>query len=251
MRGNLLRIAFGVFTASYSSSLVADKYSENLKPVFKQYCFKCHSGEKVKGKVDLGSIGDLKSLTSNPKLIGNLLEVIDYQEMPPEEEPQIPLGKRSELVSSLKRLLVEAIENKKSDSKQRVLSRLNRFQYNNVVRDLFDLKMDVFELPEKMMIRQANYLNSQDRKMPDKVRVVSNSRNSAPGMKDVNPFPKDLRAAHGFDNQQDQLTLSPLLLDAFLKLSVSILESPDFKRETVGKWSQLFGITENNQSVES
>ena len=111
--------------------------------------------------------------------------------------------------------------------------------------------MDIFELPEKMMIRQANYLNSQDRKMPDKVRVVSNSRNSAPGMKDVNPFPKDLRAAHGFDNQQDQLTLSPLLLDSFLKLSVSILESPDFNRKTVGKWTQLFEAPENNQSLET
>ena len=124
------------------------------------------------------------------------------------------MAKRNELVSSLKRLLVEAIESKKSDSKKRALSRLNRFQYNNAVRDLFDLKMDVFELPEKMMIRQANYLNSKERKMPDRVRVVSNSRNSTPGMKDVNPFPKDLRAAHGFDNQQDQLTLSPLLLDS-------------------------------------
>ena len=251
MSGNLLRIAFGVFIASFGSSLVADEYSVDLKPVFKQYCFQCHSGEKIKGKVDLGSIGDLKSLISKPKLIENLLDVIDYQEMPPEEEPQIPMAKRNELVSSLKRLLVEAIESKKSDFKKRALSRLNRFQYNNAVRDLFDLKMDVFELPEKMMIRQANYLNSKDRKMPDRVRVVSNSRNSTPGMKDVNPFPKDLRAAHGFDNQQDQLTLSPLLLDSFLKLSVSILESPDFNRKTVGKWTQLFEAPENNQSLET
>ena len=149
MSGNLLRITFGVFIASFSSVLVADEYSVDLKPVFKQYCFQCHSGEKIKGKVDLGSIGDLKSLISKPKLIENLLDVIDYQEMPPEEEPQIPMAKRNELVSSLKRLLVEAIESKKSDFKKRALSRLNRFQYNNAVRDLFDLKMDVFELPEK------------------------------------------------------------------------------------------------------
>ena len=79
MPGNLFRIASGVFIASLGSSLVADEYSEDLKPVFKQYCFQCHSGEKVKGKVDLGSIGDLKSLISKPKLIENLLDVIDYQ----------------------------------------------------------------------------------------------------------------------------------------------------------------------------
>ena len=80
MLGNLLRIAFGVFTASYCSSLVADKYSEKLKPVFKQHCFQCHSGEKVKGEVDLGSIGDLKSLISKPKLHGRTIiqVVIQY-----------------------------------------------------------------------------------------------------------------------------------------------------------------------------
>ena len=66
MSGNFLRTAFGVFIASFGSSLVADEYSVDLKSVFKQYCFQCHTGEKIKGKVDLGSIGDLKSLISNP-----------------------------------------------------------------------------------------------------------------------------------------------------------------------------------------
>jgi hypothetical protein len=49
-----------------------------------------------------------------------------------------------------------------------------------------------------------------------------------------------LRAAHGFDNQANQLTLSPLLLDAFLRLSVSIVESPDFSEGTVGIWDDFF-----------
>ena len=53
-------------------------------------------------------------------------------------------------------------------------------------------------------------------------------------------FPKDLRASHGFDNQANQLTLSPLLLDAFLRLSVSILESPDFNEGNVGIWNEFF-----------
>jgi hypothetical protein len=34
--------------------------------------------------------------------------------------------------------------------------------------------------------------------------------------------------------------MSPLLLDAFLKLSVSILESPDFNDKTVGVWDDFF-----------
>ncbi|MCH7725412.1 MAG: DUF1588 domain-containing protein [Planctomycetes bacterium] len=76
--------------------------------------------------------------------------------------------------------------------------------------------------------------------MPDKVNVSSLSLNPTAGLRNVNAFPKDLRAAHGFDNQANQLTLSPLLLDAFLRLSVSILESPDFNEQNVGIWNDFF-----------
>ena len=58
----------------------------------------------------------------------------------------------------------------------------------------------------------------------------------------MKPFPQDLRASHGFDNQANQLTLSPLLLDAFFRLSVSIIDSPDFNENTVGIWNTFFKL---------
>jgi hypothetical protein len=128
--------------------------------------------------------------------------------------------------------------------------RLNRFQYNNSVRDLFQLKQDVFALPEKLMTRHDNYLirpaesalaeSAMAANMPDSVQVASHSLNPVLGLQGVSAFPKDLRAEHGFDNQANQLTLSPLLLDAFLRLSVSIVESPDFNEQTVGIWKEFF-----------
>ncbi|HND55668.1 MAG TPA: DUF1592 domain-containing protein, partial [Pirellulaceae bacterium] len=72
------------------------------------------------------------------------------------------------------------------------------------------------------------------------VNVASQALAPAPGLREVKAFPKDLRAEHGFDNQANQLTLSPLLLDAFLRLSVSIVESPDFAAANVGVWNELF-----------
>ncbi|MEI6536499.1 MAG: DUF1588 domain-containing protein, partial [Verrucomicrobiaceae bacterium] len=50
----------------------------------------------------------------------------------------------------------------------------------------------------------------------------------------------------GFDNQANQLSLSPLLLDSFLNLSVSIIESPDFNKDTVGIWSTFFAAPGND-----
>jgi hypothetical protein len=120
------------------------------------------------------------------------------------------------------------------------LRRLNRFHYNNTIKDLFQLDRDVFKLSEKLMTRQSNYLQANAGLMPDEVRVACLSLNVSGGMRWVNAFPKDLRATHGFDNQANQLTLSPLLLDSFLRLSVSILGSPDFKANTVGIWNDYF-----------
>ncbi|MEC7566440.1 MAG: DUF1588 domain-containing protein [Planctomycetota bacterium] len=130
------------------------------------------------------------------------------------------------------------------------IARLNRFQYNNTVRDVLDLKIDVFALPEKLMTRHDSYLSGNVTAVPDSVRVESLALRPRPGLKNVNPFPKDSRANHGFDNQADKLTISPLLLDAFLRLSVSIVESPDFNPDNVGVWEELLSENTKQDNLE-
>ena len=214
----------------------ADEFDQFLKPFFTKNCVKCHGGEKVKGKVNLKEIANVKQFLANPELIKELIEVIDAADMPPEDEPRLTEAQRANLLATLKTELRAATATAKGGHIP--IRRLNRFQYNNAVRDLFQLNRDVFPLPEKLMTRQTIYLNSP--KMPDRVNVRSLTLNPADGLREVKAFPKDLRASHGFDNQANQLTLSPLLLDAFLRLSVSIVESPDFNENTVGVWNTLF-----------
>ncbi|MDC0309141.1 DUF1588 domain-containing protein [bacterium] len=230
-RGGLLLLLGSIHTVPE-----ADEFDQFLKPFFTKNCVKCHGGEKVKGKVNLKEITNDKQFLANPELIKELIEVIDAADMPPEDEPRLTEAQRANLLASLKTELRAATANAKGGHIP--IRRLNRFQYNNTVRDLFQLNRDVFPLPEKLMTRQTIYLNAP--KMPDRVNVRSLTLNPADGLREVKAFPKDLRASHGFDNQANQLTLSPLLLDAFLRLSVSIVESPDFNENTVGVWNTFF-----------
>jgi hypothetical protein len=230
-RGGLLLLFVSIHTVPE-----ADEFDQFLKPFFTKNCVKCHGGEKVKGKVNLKEIANVKQFLANPELIKELIEVIDAADMPPEDEPQLTEAQRANLLASLKTELRAATATAKGGHIP--IRRLNRFQYNNAVRDLFQLNRDVFALPEKLMTRQTIYLNAP--KMPDRVNVRSLTLNPADGLREVKSFPKDLRASHGFDNQANQLTLSPLLLDAFLRLSVSIVESPDFNENTVGVWNTFF-----------
>ncbi len=216
----------------------ADDVAEFLNPLVAKHCLKCHGGEKVSGEVNFKPITMAAQFLAQPVLINKMIDAVDSNDMPPEGEPPLDDKTRSRLLATLKTMLREALTGKERSPQP--IRRLNRFQYNNSVKDLFQLKLDVFELPEKLMTRQDDYLQSKSGKMPDKVRVASLSLNPKAGLRDVKAFPKDLRAEHGFDNQANQLTLSPLLLDAFLRLSVSIVESPDFNEQTVGIWNDFF-----------
>lgn len=215
-----------------------DNFSDSVRPFLEKNCNGCHGNrEEIKGDANLAEIRSAEQLRNNPDLIGNMIDVLDAKDMPPDSEPPIPDATRARIIQLLKMELGQA---KPQPSTRPRIRRLNRFQYNYTVKDLFELRKNVFPLSEKLMTRRTPYLKEPRSGMPEVVHAASESRHPAPGLKNVQPFPKDLRAAHGFDNQSNQLTLSPLLLDAFLKLSVSIVESPEFNEQNVGIWDRFF-----------
>lgn len=239
MRGVLPLVAV-LLPATGGRAMADDGFEKILKPAFAQHCVKCHGKEKdkVKGKINLHEITTSPQLLSNPRLIQKMIEALDTADMPPEKEPPLDPTKRAELVAALKTMLRAAPADPHTPRNQ--ISRLNRFQYNNSIRDLFQLNSDVFILSEKLMTRHENYLASPLARMPDRVNVASHALEVDGGFKGVHAYPKDLRAQHGFDNQANQLTLSPLLMEAFLRLSVSIVDSPDFNEKSVGIWNDFF-----------
>ena len=226
----------------------ANALEEHLLPLLNQKCLKCHGEQKANADISFHRITSANQLLEDPELLQRILEAIDSNAMPPDGEPPLDENTRTAALTTLKAMLRDATRGETISRSP--VRRLNRFQYNNSVRDLFQLNRDVFALPEKLMTRHENYLirpaesslaeSALAAKMPDSVQVASHSLNTTPGLQDVSAFPKDLRAEHGFDNQANQLTLSPLLLDAFLRLSVSIVESPDFNDQSVGIWKSFF-----------
>ena len=227
------------------------EFEQFTKSLLEEHCYKCHGRDKTKGKVNLFELETRKKLLAKPKILKEVIEVLDANDMPPEDEPQPKEADRAKLIAVLKDMLKESAVASSNAEKPVPMRRLNRLQYNNAIRDLFQIRRDIFPLTEKLMTRQTPYLKKQEG-MPPSLQVHSRviEARSKGGFENVKPFPKDLRAAHGFDNQANQLTLSPLLLDAFLRLSVSIVESPDFKPETVGIWKEFFEEPSEEKNLE-
>ncbi|MDG2387696.1 MAG: DUF1588 domain-containing protein [Planctomycetaceae bacterium] len=232
-----------VVLGSGIARLQAEEFQQVLMPLFQQQCVHCHGADEANAELNFQELRTVDDFLDRPALLEKVLKAIDSGAMPPDGEPALMEATRVHAVNTLRSILRKAADRVPQASFP--VSRLNRFQYNNTVRDLFQLNRDVFALPEKLMTRHANYLHSPagstpENQMPETVQVASHSLQPLPGLDGVTSFPKDLRAQHGFDNQASQLTLSPLLLDAFLRLSVSIVESPDFNPQTVGIWNEFF-----------
>ena len=234
-----------VLVLCFLSKSVLAKKEFSIEGSFESYCIECHGMKgKVKGEVNLISFTEGKDLKGDPELLQTIMEVIDFGEMPPEGNQPIDNTERKMIVAELKKLLAESVSGSEEDLVKAPIRRMTRFQYANAVKDLLELKVEVFPLPEKMMRDRSGYFKPASGKMPAKMMVSSRPLGKSgliePRMDGVAPFPQDLRAENGYDTQGDHLSLSPLLMEDFFRLSQSIVKSPSFNPKNVGVWTQYF-----------
>ena len=206
---------------------------DEMKPVLATYCYGCHGEkDKVKGKVNLKELTSGQDFLSNIELVRKAAEAIAYQEMPPEDESQPKAEDRRKLAALFNGYLEKHLKDS-GRLKPIVMRRLNRYEYNNAVRDLLKLKGNLYPLPEKV-IRGGDYFNPASGKFPGAVRVSNRAlgKNQIEQhiLTGVTPFAIDLQAEHGFNNRGDELSVSPILLESFLKLGRSIVNSREFDR---------------------
>lgn len=211
--------------------------------MLKEHCVKCHGAQEPAADLNLASKLQEVEFAAELDLISDVLDAVSDRVMPPEGEPQVPEEIRAAVVKELNGMLEELVKRQQQHPRT-TIRRMNRFQYNNAVQDLFKLDRDVFALPERML-RDYGYFDPASGKMPESLRAGSRPLGKSQlidkRLAGVAPFPQDLRAENGFDNRGDHLSMSPLLMESFLKLSRSIVESEDFNRETVGIWEEFFG----------
>ncbi len=254
-RSSILAAVFALLScASWSSAEEKDVFQRLIQPTLQNSCVKCHGkNKKTEGEVNLFELQTESGLKKNPELLDQLIDALEQEEMPPEKEPQLSPQDRKQLVSHLKSMLHEVVRSRNTFS-QTPIRRLNRFQYNNAIQDLFQLNVTVFQLPERMMREHGKYFLPETGKMPQTLKVGSRplgkSQLIEKRLAGVSAYPQDLRAENGFDNRGDHLSLSPLLLESFLNLSRSIVESPDFNKKTCQIWESFFEAPVNNEQIE-
>ncbi len=225
-------------------AIVAEKAAtlKEVQPLLAKYCYNCHGDKpKVKGKVNLKALAARSDFLKNVKVSRLGAEAVGYGEMPPEDEKQPSSDERKKIASFLYGV-VDEYAKANTTMEPVVMRRFNRYEYNNAVRDLLQLRGDIYALPEKV-VRGNKYFNPASGVLPNKVRVsnrtLGKNQVELQILKDVDPFAVDLQAEHGFNNQGEQLSTSTILLESLLKLGRSIVNSPQFDGYS-GLWNSFF-----------
>ena len=221
---------------------VGGDFGKDIKPILQQYCYDCHGLKKTKGKVDLTDYDSWSDLEKNPELIEKLIDVLDKNEMPPEDNKQ-PSDAQVEVVSlALNKSFKKATAQSQSVIPVR-LRRMNRFEYGNAVRDLFDLKSWVYSINDRIIRDHNDYFRPETGKMPDVAKVGNRIMGLQQMLENrllgVMAFPKDPPAENGFNNRGDHLSMTPTLMKAFLELSRSVVNADNFD-ENCRVWNDLF-----------
>lgn len=127
----LVSLVPGLQAAPAASSIAKD-----VTPMIQKYCTDCHDAETKKGGLDLTA---LKFQLDDPKAFATWVKVHDAVhdgEMPPAKKEQPPAPQRAAFTKALADSLTAEDKAKEAVLGRSVWRRLNRYEYENSLRDL-------------------------------------------------------------------------------------------------------------------
>ena len=118
-------------------------FAEDILPMLERYCYQCHGDGEEKGGVALDQYQTERDVQKGYRLWEQLHKFIIAGEMPPEHIKKRPSKSEQELLAGWTRHALDKFYKSSPPDPGRVtVRRLNRAEYNNVVRDLMYVDFD-------------------------------------------------------------------------------------------------------------
>ncbi|WP_231753589.1 DUF1592 domain-containing protein [Rosistilla carotiformis] len=138
-------VAWGQPVATFTPDQVG--FDRLIEPFLKQHCLRCHGPEEALGEFridrDLGI--DLMQQASHAKW-GEVVNVLNSHEMPPQDEPQPDVTSVGKVVDWITDQMVR-VEQIRRDASI-IIRRMNRDEYRNTIRDLVGIDYDTSHFPQ-------------------------------------------------------------------------------------------------------
>ena len=127
----------------------AKLFDDQFRPLLVRHCVACHGGDKPKGKLRLDNLTTDFADAATREHWTAVIERLEAGEMPPKGKPRPPVQDVQALTGWLAPRVAAADAAARAAQGRVVLRRLNRVEYENTVRDLLGINVNLKEqLPE-------------------------------------------------------------------------------------------------------
>lgn len=125
---------------------LAAEWEGDITPILETYCFDCHADGVKKGDFSFDPYTNIASMHAKRDAWRRVRENLAYELMPPIDKDQPSPDERKKLIQWID-AAVFPVDPKNPDPGRVTLRRLNRFEYQNTVRDLIGVLPDTQLLP--------------------------------------------------------------------------------------------------------
>ncbi len=130
-----------LLTACLALPAAADDFETEVAPLVQKYCIECHGGDDVKAGIDFNDFKDYNDVLRHREVWTDVFDAVDFEDMPPEDDPQPTEEERKKIVAWLDKNVINADWEKMADPGRVSLSRLTLIEYNHSLRDLFGMDL--------------------------------------------------------------------------------------------------------------
>ncbi|HET6252168.1 MAG TPA: DUF1592 domain-containing protein [Tepidisphaeraceae bacterium] len=126
-----------------NSGPAANPFDQTIRPILQAHCVKCHSGEKAKGDLRLDQLKpDFSDQVTREHWLA-VLDRVSRGEMPPKKKPRPAPAEVQALSNWINSQSQLALAARRAAQGRVVLRRLNRAEYQNTLRDLLGVDVDI------------------------------------------------------------------------------------------------------------
>lgn len=147
---DLRRVVLGLVLAATlpaAEGLPRAQVPDKHRDLFKQNCVSCHGAEKQKGHFRVDDLPYAITTVEGAARWQKVLNALNAGDMPPEDKKPLDKSQKVELLDDLANTLVVARQVLNDQDGQITVRRLNRREYQNTIRDLLGVQINVGDLP--------------------------------------------------------------------------------------------------------
>ena len=152
----------GVMSATAQIPAGKAGYDKNVKPFLQEHCFRCHGPDEAKGKLTLHELTGVGGSDEEMATWEDILIMIEDGDMPPDDEPQPDVKQRDAITAWIDGAIKDAAKKGKDKGHGPIARRLTNVEYENTMRDLLGVEIDLIEKLPVDPLKHYEFNNSAE-----------------------------------------------------------------------------------------